>query len=90
MTARIRKMSSLVSSTILSFVTGLKEAAKHSPVQELKIVRSQNGNFVAVDQLGREVLLAIPSSQTLEQTNQAKDFCEKLYGEGNVKVWKTP
>ncbi len=89
MTTRIRKMSSLVSPTVLSFVTGLKEATKHAPVQELKVVRSQNGNFVAVDQLGKEVILAVPSSQHLEQTNQAKDFCEKLYGEGNVKVWKT-
>lgn len=89
MTARIRKMSSLSSPVVLSFVAGLREATKHAPTREVRIVRSHNGFYYAVDQLGREVLLAVPSSQPLEQTNRAKDFCEKLYGEGNVKVWKT-
>lgn len=89
MTARIRKMSSLVSPTVLSFVAGLKEATKQTPMRELRIVRSHNGFYYGVDQHGKEVVLAVPSSQHLEQTNQAKDFCEKLYGEGNVKVWKT-
>jgi hypothetical protein len=88
MTTRIRKMSSLVSPTVLSFVAGLKEATKHAPVQELKVVRSQNGNLVAVDQLGREVTLVVPSRQAPAETDNAKRFCEVLYGEGNVTVQK--
>lgn len=66
MSARIRKMSALTSPVTLSFVTGLREAAK-----------------------GREVLLAVPARQPPEETNNAKHFCEVLYGKDNVKVWKT-
>lgn len=67
MSARIRKMAALTSPVTLSFVTGLREAAK-----------------------GREVLLlAVPARQPPEETNNAKRFCEVLYGKDSVKVWKT-
>lgn len=88
MSARIRKMATLTSPVVLSFVTGLREAAKGASVREVRVTRDKYGNFVAVDQLGREVLLAVPARQPPEETNNAKRFCEVLYGEGNVTVKK--
>lgn len=61
--------------------------AKARSFREVQITRDKYGNFVTVDQLGREVLLAVPARQPPEETNNAKSFCEALYG--NVKVWKT-
>ncbi|MGP1680884.1 MAG: hypothetical protein ACTS8S_00965 [Giesbergeria sp.] len=83
--SRIRKMNALASPAVLSFVAGLKS----TPRIFVKIVRSHKGHFVAEDQFGREVMLVVPSSQPPAETDNAKRFCEVLYGEGNVKVRKT-
>lgn len=89
MSARIRKMAALTSPVVVSFVTGLREASKGQSFREVRVTRDQYGNFVATDQLGRKVLLAVPARQPPAETDNAKRFCEVLYGKDNVKVWKT-
>jgi hypothetical protein len=86
--ARIRKMAALTSPVTLSFVSGLVEVAKARSFREVQITRDKYGNFVTVDQLGREVLLVVPARQPPAETDNAKRFCEALYGEGNVTVQK--
>lgn len=89
MSARIRKMAALTSPAVVSFVMGLREASKGQSFREVRVTRDKYGNFVATDQLGREVLLAVPARQPPAETDNAKSFCEALYGKDNVKVWKT-
>lgn len=89
MSARIRKMAALTSPVTLSFVSGLVEVHKATSFREVQITRDKYGNFVTVDQLGREVLLVVPARQPPAETDNAKRFCEVLYGKDNVKVWKT-